>query len=421
ESVNRLARHYARYLPVSINIAHDGGSRNITEHPPFFSDDPATLLEFGTELLGTKPFAIVPIDIPLTGTKGAAFILPHPVPPNAGGSHQVYCNRMLVSQRCREIAPEWAFFARVVIDSTSLNPTASREGLIDDPVLGTTRDAIGAILREWILEMAKSDPFYLETFVAVHYLGLKSLAVYDDEIAPAIIRLLPMETSRGMRTIGEIVSQSPEISYVPTTDQFRQVNALGSVRQLVVNATYTWDAEVLRRLPDLIPGVKVTEISTADVLDRLDPVDNADRPAAVSFEKRANSALQDFDAASAVRIAGSGDMPSFLLTDPNLLRRSERDKARENGGSRWASILDRLDDVTAERDSQPGTTVLLNWANSLVRRLADINDEVIFARSIRLLHLQAVLATGRPLTSAENETLTETLGDLMLLGLSEGN
>lgn len=415
ESVRRLATHYARYLPVPISIASASDLTSISEQPGFLSDDPATLLAAGEDLLGTQPFDVVPIDIPLTGTRGVAYILPHPVPPAGGGSHVVYCGRMLVSQRCREVAPDWAFFARVVIDSTGLNPTASREGLIDDPALGATRDAIGAALRGWIVAMAQQDPMRLEAFVATHYLGLKALAVHDDEIAPWIVRLLPMETARGFRTIGEIVASSAEIAYVPTTDQFRQVNALS--RHVVVNATYTWDAEVLRRLPELIPGVTVREVTVSDVLDGMEPVGGEDRAAATRLEARASGVLQSWDAGAAVRQASSGDIPSFLLTDPDALRREERRKARESSTSRWTRILDALDTATADRDAHAGTTVLLNWSNPLVRRIADLDDEVLFARSVRLLHLQAVLATGRPLAASESEALTSTLTDLMILGL----
>lgn len=415
EAVRRLASHYARYLPVPISVATKTGLDSISEEPAFLSDDPATLIDFGTELLGAQPFDVIQIDVPLTGTRGVAYVLPHPVPPQGGGAHTVYCSRMLVSERCREIAPEWAFFARIVLDSTGLNPTASREGLIDDPPLGATRDAIGAALRSWIVSLARQDPLRLEAFVATHYLGLKALAVHDDEIGPSIIRLLPMETSRGLRTIAEIVDASAELAYVPTTDQFRQVNAL--TRQLVINATYTWDAEVLRRLPELIPGVRVREVTVTEVLQGLEPVGTADRQVATRLQARASAALAPWDATAAVRQAATADVPSFLLTDPDLLRRTERRRARDGGQSRWTSILDTLDAVTADRDAAAGTTVLFNWTNPLVRRIADVEDEIVFGRSVRLLHLQAVLATGRPLSASESEALTGTLTDLMILGL----
>ncbi|MDO4784661.1 MAG: HSP90 family protein, partial [Propionibacteriaceae bacterium] len=418
DAVRRLAQHYARYLPVPITVGQHDRPVSVTEPPPFLSADRDTVLGFGADLIGAQPFDAIALDIPLTGTRGVAYVLPHPVPPNSGGAHQVYCRRMLVSERCRDIVPEWAFFARVVLDSTGLNPTASREGLIDDPALGATRDAIGATLRAWISRLAATDPLRLEAFVATHYLGLKALAVHDDEIAPLIVRLLPLETSRGLRTIGEIVAHSTEISYVPTTDQFRQVNALSSNRQVVVNATYTWDAEVLHRLPSLIPGVIVREVSVNAILDRLEAVPAPERATALRLEARAGAVLSAWEATAAVRLASSGDVPAFLLTDPDLLRRSERRKARENGSSRWAGILNALDQATASRDAAAGTTVLLNWANPLVRRLADV-EEVVFARSVRLLYLQAVLATGRPLTSAESEALTSTLTDLMILGLGD--
>ncbi|EPH02468.1 hypothetical protein HMPREF1531_01774 [Propionibacterium sp. oral taxon 192 str. F0372] len=413
ESVNRLARHYARYLPVPIHIATGGADVTITEPPAFASTDPMVLEAHGTEVLGTTPFDVVPINVPLTGTRGVAYILPYPVPPQAHAAHTIYCSSMLVSQHCRVIAPDWAFFARIEIDSTGLNPTASREDLIDDEVASITRDAISQTLRDWITTMATNDPMRLQAFVAIHYLGLKSLAIHDETIAPVIVGLLPMETSRGMRSIQEILEHSSHIAYVPTTDQFRQINAL--THRTIVNATYTWDSQLLQRLPELMPGTTVQEISVNDVLEALDPVSGPDSVRADDLANRANQVLAEWDARSSVRLASNPDMPSFLLTDPDMLRRSERRKAQ--GSGRWSDILGALEQT--ETHGTPTAVTLLNWANPLVRQISEISDQVVFARSIRLLHLQAILVSGRPLTSEESRGLTDTLTDLMILGITE--
>ncbi|MBP6997594.1 MAG: HSP90 family protein [Phycicoccus sp.] len=419
-AVHELATQYAAYLPVPIHIADVQGLTTITQDPAFLSADPATLIDIGTEILGVRPFDAIPIDIPLTGTRGVAFVLPHPVPPQSVGSHTVYCRRMLVTDRSRQIAPEWAFFARIIVDSTGVNPTASREALIEDEALTSTREAIGMALRRWIAQLATQDPLRLEAFVATHYLGLKALAVHDDEIAPLIVRLLPMETSRGITSVAELVAASSEILYVPTTDQFRQVNALSSGRQVVVNATYTWDAEVLRRLPSLIAGVTVREVSVTDVLDRLEPVWSGDRAAAMAFEARADGVLAQWDCRATVRVAQSGDVPAYLLTDPHLIRRTERERAQEAGTSRWSRVLQTLESVAHDREAATGRTLLLNWGNPLVRRLADIEDPLLLGRNLRLLHLQSTLATGRPLSALESDALTATLTDLMILAMTEG-
>lgn len=412
-AVERLARHYARYLPVPLTVDRPTGPVLITEPPAFLSGDRATLIAHGTELLGSEPFDVVPIDVPLTGTKGVAHIVAHPVPPRVHALHTVYCSSMLVSERCDTIAPDWAFFARIVIDSTGLNPTASREQLIDDEMTAITRDAISEALRAWITGLAVDDPLRLKSFVAIHHLGLKALAIHDDRIGPLIAPLMPMETSRGMRTVGEILSHTNHLAYVPTTDQFRQVNALTG--RTIINAAYTWDADLLRRLPQLIPGTTVQQISVADVLQALDPVGGPDTATANDLAARASAVLTTWDARVQVRSAPSQDLPSFLLTDPDAIERSSRRTAA--GSDRWSEVIRALDDDPTTPTT--GTVTLFNWANPLIRDLAATRDDVVFTRCVRLLHLQAILLSGRPLTSEESAGLTETLTDLMVLSIRD--
>lgn len=412
-----LATRYARYLPVPVHIAHERGSTAINEEPAFLSDDPETLLAHGREVLGTDPYAAIRLEVPLTGTRGVAYVVPHPVPPHTVEAHQVYLGNMLVSDRCRDVVPPWAFFARVVITSTGLTPTASREGLVDDVALATTREAIGGALRTWLVTLAAEDPLALATFVSIHYLGLKALVLHDPELAPLIVRLIPLETSRGMRTVAEVIEDGTEVRYVPTLDQFRQVVALSSTRGTIVNAAYTWDLELLRRLPEIVPGATVREVTVSDLLERLDAVPEHERAASALLETRATGALAAAGVVPVVRRASSPDVPSYLLTDPDLNRRTERNRARETGAARWSRVLDVLDEATAERDATSGVRLMLNWSNPLVRHLAEQADEVAFTRAVTLLHLQAVLASGRPLSGTESATLTSTLSDLMLLSM----
>lgn len=416
-AVTALATSWARYLPVPVLVASVRGLDAINEEPAFLSDDPATLLAHGREVLGVEPFAAIPIEVPLTGTRGVAYVLPHPVPPHATEAHRVMLGGMLVSDRCRGVTPPWTFFARCVLTSTGLTPTASREALVEDFALTTTRDAIGAALRAWLVGLAEQDPMGLAAFVSIHYLGLKALVLHDPELAPLIVRLIPLETSHGLRTVSEILQDTTEVRFVPTVDQFRQVVALSSARGTIVNAAYTWDLDLLRRLSEIIPGVRVREVTVNDLLERLDAVPSHERTLAASLEARAARALPEGECVPVVRSASGPDVPSYLLTDPDLMRRSERNRARETGASRWSSVLEALDDASAERGATNGVRLLLNWSNPLVRRLAEQDDEVVLARSVRLLHLQAVLASGRPLTPDESRSLTATLSDLMLLSL----
>src|SRR6185436_14687997 len=96
--------------------------------------------------------------------------------------HRVYLKRMLLAEGAEGLLPDWAFFARCVVDTTELRPTASREALYEDGLLETTRQALGDQLRGWLVGLAHGDTDRLTEFLTIHHLGVKALALYDDEM-----------------------------------------------------------------------------------------------------------------------------------------------------------------------------------------------------------------------------------------------
>ena len=81
-----------------------------------------------------------------------------------------------------KLVPEWAFFVRCVVDTSKLRPTASREALYEDDLLSAVRDGLGEQIRSWLLDLSVNDPDRLAAFLRVHHLGVKALAVHDDEM-----------------------------------------------------------------------------------------------------------------------------------------------------------------------------------------------------------------------------------------------
>src|SRR5205807_2340362 len=85
-------------------------------------------------------------------------------------------------ERTTDPPPDWAFFVRCVIDTDSLRPTASREQLYDDDLLGAVREALGGQIRDWLTGLAAADPDRLAAFLRIHQLAVKALACHDDEL-----------------------------------------------------------------------------------------------------------------------------------------------------------------------------------------------------------------------------------------------
>ena len=137
-TVRELAELYGSLLPVTVVV--DGAE--VTSGTVPWESGRAALFAYAERVFGFAPFDIIELNVPEAGLTGAAFVLPTPVNPATRGGHRVYLKRMLLAESVEGLLPEWAFFARCVVDSTELRPTASREALYHDGLLGDTRDAI---------------------------------------------------------------------------------------------------------------------------------------------------------------------------------------------------------------------------------------------------------------------------------------
>ena len=418
-SVVALAESFARYLPLRILIdLPGGGETSITEDPPFIGpvDAPAAIA-LGREVVGAIPFEIIPISAPGTGTVGHAYVLPSAPPPTARQATRVHLGRMLLAERVDDLLPDWGFFVRAVIDTSGLNPTASREAIVEDDALEHTREQLGAAIRRWVLDLGLTQPHRLAQFVAIHDVALKSIVLHDDELAGFIVPWLSVETTLGRMRIGELVERMPHLRYAETIDEYRQVASITDERRPLINGGYLYDAELVQLLPGLYPAVTVERVDVVGELDRLDPPPLDDRAAALALEERASIALVDLDCAAVVRSIDEPGLPAIYVADPAVLRTIERRRMRGSVSGIWGGVLDRasaaLDgDHDHDDDDDARARLCLNWSNRVVRRLSDLDDEV-FTHTVHLLYVQALLAGQRPLREQDRAIMTTALTSLV--------
>ncbi|WP_144882380.1 HSP90 family protein [Microbacterium paraoxydans] len=417
-AVHELATTFGEFLPVRVTIDAPGGDIDVTREPPFL--DPAADIEaavqYGRDLLGAAPLDVIPLSEPATGTQGLAYVLPFAPPPGARQATRMYLGRMLLSERVDDVLPDWAFFVRTVVDSTGLAPTASRESLVEDTALEHVREQLGAGIRRWVLELGLREPHRLAQFVAVHEVGLKSLVRHDEELARFITRWLTVETTHGTLRIGELVERYPHVRYAQTVDEFRQVAGISPSDEVLVNGGYLYDADLIRLLPDLYPQVTVEQVDVTGELDRLDPPPLDDRDIAMALESRAGAVLAASDCAVVVRAIDRPELTGLYVADPEVLRTIDRGRTKGIASTLWGGVLDRIDQtLSSARDDDLTARLCLNWSNRVVRALVRVEDDAVFARTVQLLYIQALLAGHHPLSDADRALMTSALSDLVSL------
>ncbi|MGW1204189.1 HSP90 family protein [Streptomyces cyaneofuscatus] len=417
--VHSLGRHFGSLLRHPVTFS-DGtaGAPTVSVNPepaPWARTYPTpgsrsrALAAYGEEVFGFAPLDTIELDLPAVGLKGIACVLPEAVPAGRRHGHRVHVKGMLLSEQADEILPEWAFFVRCVIDAESLRPTASRESLYEDDTLAAVRDALAERLREWIARAAASDPELLGRFLQAHHLAVKSLAVHDDEILRLLLPWLPFETTDGHTTLDEFARTHRTVLVTSSVEEFRQVAAIASAAGLgVVNGGYTYDRELVHRLPEIRPEASVADLDPATLTAHLDPVDRETELAASAYLALARDALAVFDCDVALRTFHPASAPALLVDSREARHERARSQlAREQEGGLWGDILGAL------RQEAPRAQLILNQLNPLVRTAVAIDEPELARTSAEALYGQAALLSRRPLRPAESSLINRSFLDLL--------
>ncbi|MEH0542550.1 HSP90 family protein [Streptomyces sp. B21-105] len=415
--VHALARHFGSLLrhPVTFDDGTGLGAPVNPEPAPWTRTHPTpgarsrALAAYGADVFGFTPLDTIELDLPAVGLKGIACVLPEAVPAGRRHGHRVHVKGMLLSEQAEEILPEWAFFVRCVVDAESLRPTASRESLYEDDTLAAVRDALAERLRAWIARAAASDPDLLHRFLQAHHLAVKSLAVHDDEILRMLLPWLPFETTDGHCTLDEFARTHRTVLVTSSVEEFRQVAAIASAAGLgVVNGGYTYDRELVHRLPEIRPEATVADLDPATLTAHLDPVDRETELAAAAYLARARDALAVFDCDVALRTFQPASAPALLVDSREARHERTRSQlAREQEGGLWGDILGAL------RQEAPRAQLILNQLNPLVRTAVTIDEPELARTSAEALYGQAAMLSRRPLRPAESSLINRSFLDLL--------
>ncbi|MEU8346846.1 molecular chaperone HtpG [Actinomadura meyerae] len=412
EVVAELARTYGSLLPVDLVV--DGVE--VTGEPPWGAAyrDPSrrrrALEAYCEELYGFTPFDVVDLDVPEAGLTGVAFILPAPVSPTARASHRVYLKRMLLAENVEGLLPEWAFFARCVVDAGELRPTASREALYEDELLESTRLGLGDVLRQWLVKLSETDPARLRAFLRLHQLGVKAMALHDDDMLRIVDRWLDYETSAGPMTLHEFRRRHPDGRFTASVDEFRRLSAVAGAQGVgLVNGGYVHDTEIIERLPDLDPDIRLSRLDAAELTTTFGVLDPGAELALRPFLAAAQRAVERLGCEVVVRDFDPASLPALYLTSRDAQFREELTRAREEAGELWADVLGAVNASAGIERPQ----LVLNYRNPLVRRVTALGDGGPVEPAVQALYGQALLLGHHPLRPADTAVLNRSFIGLL--------
>ena len=382
DAVLEFAGDFAELLDVAVRIGDTVVSQQVA--PWKLSTDEQ--LAWCRERFGFEAMGIIPLESSSTDVTGLAFVLPFTARPGYRTGDRIYSKGMLVADTDDLVIPRWAFFCRAVVDAGDLPLTASREGLQESGELQFVRKQIGfRLLTELIIVQGQHPDVYAD-IVRLHADGLKALAVQEPDVRDLLIATLPFETTLGERTIQKLLDGTGPVPFVRDADTYAALaDVAAHAGVLVVNAGGLHEAELLGVANDGTDPGHFREVTAAEVVELARPVPHPDAPAAAALAAKARAAI-----AEAGLVV---DVGSFEPADRPVLW--------------WPTT--------------PGhARMVLNAANSAVKRLLAAPPETDLNAVLRALHVTGLLAGRATPTPAQVATLGTAVLDMVEGLLSDG-
>ncbi len=408
--VAHLASTYGELLPypVTLNGRHVAGGAAPWEVAR--ADDPArrlAILEYGQQAFEMPFEDFIEIDTPLA--RGIAYIVPFSITAAGRAGHKVFLRRMLLSQDADNVLPDWAFFVRCVLAVDGLRPTASRESFYEDDALDSLRNALGAAIQQHLYNLAARDPEKLQRFIGLHYHGIKSLALTDDDFFRMVIPWLKFPTNNGLQTLHEI--DGPTIRHIPDIDAFRQVAPVATAGGItVINSGYVFDAQLLSKLHHLGYERPVEVLDAAAFIDIFEDISLDERDAIFPFLQRHERDLYPHKCRLEVKRFSPVALPAvYYMSDATGADRQMED-TKAVASPLWGDILGGLArEVPLSRYS----VLCLNCDNPIVRGFIQSTDARLTTSLLQMTYVQALLLGHHPLSADELKLLNEKTVELM--------
>ncbi len=400
ERVGELIELFASLLDLPVYLHEDQGAEPellTTQSPPWQGTEASRAL-WCRQNMGFDPIAALPVSVPVVGVQGVAFIAQDPGRVGGRRGDTVYSRGMFVSGDNMDLAPGWAYFARLAVEAGDLPLMASREALQKTAAVTSVSEQIGEQIRSGIERLAVEDPAAFQSFLDVHGKGLLAMAVSDADVLNLVFDYLNWETNEGPMTLRAALRRYSTINYAPTQSDFTTfaplLRAQGS---LLINGSYVYGTEILALVSakDAYFG-RFRRMNAEKILKSLRaPAPND--PIAAEVSEIAGPVLRRLDMDLDLRVVEPASV-SVIYIEPE-----ERPMEAPAADDPWAGLL------STPATPPPGPRLVMNLNNPSVRALRGIGDPALRQDVVRGLYAIGLLTAGKALDDDQTDLLQRTL------------
>ncbi len=415
EEVKQNILFYGSALPIEVNLIENGEVEQILNGNPIWLDSESTkeeLLAYGKEVFKTKFLDVFRLHSDAGELQGVAFIIPNKVNTTATKEHKIFLKRMYLCDQATNLLPEWTSFVRCIINANALQPTASRESLMNNAVLQETKKELSSCFKDYLKTLSVTDIDTLEKIINIHHMFIKALAASDSEIMNLFEDYLPFETNQGMMPFGEIKVSNPKIYFTPSLDDFRQIRRIaGSQKKLVINAAYSYETDLIEKIKRSHPELSIERINPNDILEEFeDAIDSSEL--IENFIVEANKILKKHFCKAEVKRFEPKDTTAIYIANEDALT-TKNIQSLSQTSNPFAATLHHF---KKKEDVLP--TLCFNQQSELVDKVMHIDDPELFEALINVLYVQALMLGGYTINKKEMDTFNDALYQFMILGMS---
>lgn len=415
DEVKQNILFYGSALPIEVNLIENGEVDQILNGNPVWLDPESTkeeLLVYGKEVFKTKFLDVFRLQSDAGELQGVAFIIPNKVNTTATKEHKIFLKRMYLCDQASNLLPEWTSFVRCVINANALQPTASRESLMNNTVLQETKKELSVCFKDYLKSLSLTDIDTLEKIINIHHMFIKALAASDSEIMNLFEDYLPFETNQGMLAFGDIKESVDKIYFTPSLDDFRQIRRIaGSQKKLVINAAYSYETDLIEKIKRSHPELSIEKINPNDILEEFEDAVESEE-LIEKFVLAANKILKKHFCRAEVKRFEPKDTTAIYIANEDAIA-SKNIQSLSQTSNPFASTLHHF-----KKKEEVMPTLCFNQQSDLVTKVMHIDDPELFEALINVLYVQALMLGGYTINKKEMDTFNDALYQFMILGMS---
>jgi molecular chaperone HtpG len=416
EDLTKNILYFGSALPTKISLVTDSEKQLLVETVPVWLNPDSTkeeLLQYGKQTFNINFLDAFRMSSETGEIEGVGFIMPYKVQFTGSKEHRIYLKRMFLCEHAGNLFPEWASFVKCVINTNTLKPTASRESLMDNDDLNAAKKELNSAFKGYLRLLSVSDADILEEIIGTHHLYIKALAAEDSELLKLFIDYIPFETNKGTLSFKSLKTYNDEIFYTPSMDDFRQIRRIaGSQGKTVINAAYSFENDLIRKISIVFPGIRISKITPQDILSGLGETVTNDQKFMV-FEEKAGKVLKSHYCKARIKKFEPEDTPAIYVANDEALNNKNISNLA-NTSNPFASTLHGF--IKKKEEMIP--TLCFNKDNTLINDLTDLDDETMFEAVINILYVQALMLGNYPVNKKEMTVFNDSIYKLLIMGMS---